>query len=390
MSRPPLPGGALAQSGAQAGAYTNVPPAAAADPLKPRALASSQSWNGVVQTADGRLFVSFPRILNAAGPSLAVVGSDNGLTPYPDAAWNTVPATDKKTPADAATDPGPSFISIDAIRLAPDGAIWAVDAGLPGFGKPAVPGGARLVRIDLATNMVTRVLTLPAAVLQPKSMIGDIRFNGDQAYVTDAGAPGLIVLDLKSGQFRRVLDKDRALTAQRPIMVDGETMRGPDGKPVMIHADRIEVTPDGGFLYIQPLCGPMSRIPTALLNDPRVPPATLSGAVEFWYDTPAVGGTAIAPDGTLYLNDVEHDRVLSLSPDRVLSVLLQDPRLHWADAPFLAPNGTLLLPVSQLDRAAPFHHGHSQIRFPVGLYSIRPADLKAPATPAPAPAASPH
>jgi len=362
------------------------------DRLVLRAQSKQMVWNGVVVAPDGRVFVVFPRAANTTGPSLAQVAADSSLTPYPDAAWNANAPTDAKPPAAGsmpAPGPGSVFVGLNAIHLAPDGALWAVDTGSPAFGKPAGPDAIRLIRIDLATNQVTRVLTLPQEVLRPKSMIDDIRFNGGHAYISDAGAPGLIVLDLASGGFRRVLDHDPALTAQQPIVVDGDVVKGPDGKPAMIHADQLEVTPDGRYLYIQPLSGPMSRVATALLDDPQTSPKTLSHAIAFWYDTPALGGTAIAPDGTLYLNDLETDSILSLSPDRKLTRLIHDPRLHWADAPFLAQDGTLTVPVPQLDRASPFHRGHSQIQFPVALYTLKPSELAADAAKADARPAMP-
>ena len=114
----------------------------------------------------------------------------------------------------------------------------------------------------------------------------------------------------------------------------------------------------------------MFRVPTALLDDAKASPQAVAAGVEFWYDTPALGGTAIDADGTLYLDDLEQDRVLSLTPGRALATVLRDPRLHWADAPFLR-DGTLTLPVAQLDRCAPFHHGKSQVQFPVELLALR-------------------
>ncbi len=381
---------AASVSSARAAEPATAPPPPAA-PLVERASSTQQVWNGVVSAPDGRLFVVLPRLANPAGPSLALVDADNHLLPFPDAAWNDTsqlvarpsrpqpsgPPPVAPQPAVPPPDgPGPVFVGLNAIRLAPDGALWAVDTGVPGPGKPPVANGARLIRIDLATNQVTRILVVPADALRPKSMIDDIRFNGDHAYVTDAGAPGLLVVDLRTGTVRRVLDRDPALTAQRPIVVDGEVLKGPDNKPVMINADQLEVSPDGRHLYVQPLCGPMSRIDTALLDDPQTSPRALSAGVSFWYDTPALGGTAIAPDGTLYLNDLENDSILSLSPDRMLLQLIRDPRLHWADAPFLSPKGTLFVPVSQLDRAALFHHGHAQIQFPVSIFTLDPQTLE--------------
>ena len=344
-------------------------PATAADPLTLIGSNDHLAWNGVAIAPDGRIFVEFPRITGAPGPSLAVLGHDDSLTPYPGGAWNEWSSTGK-------ADPAQGFVGLNAVHLAPDNSLWAVDTGAPGFGRQPLPGAAKLVRMDLASNTVTRVYVLPPEVLQPKSMIDDVRFHGGLAYITDAGSPGLIVLDLANGSARRLLDHDPSTTAQRPIVVDGETLKGPDNHPVMIHADQLEVTPDGAYLYYQPLCGPLYRIPTALLDDPKASPQAVAAGVQFWYDTPALGGTAIGPDGTLYLDDVENDSVLRLDPDRVLATIIHDPRLHWADAPVLR-DGVLTLPVPQLDRAAPFHHGHSQIQYPVRLFALRVAAAQA-------------
>jgi hypothetical protein len=364
-----------------------------AAPLTVVAQSGKAVWNAVVQAPDGRLFVAMPRLANPDGISVATVAADGSLAPYPDAGWNRPPSQQRTAGPGKTTQsdngPGPLFVGVNALHLAPDGALWVVDTGSPGFGKPMLPHAARLIRIDLATNQVTRILTLPDAVLRPKSMIDDIRFNGDHAYITDAGAPGLVVLDLGSDTFRRVLDQAPGLTASRPIVVDGQVLRGPDGKPVMINADQLEVTPDGLALLVQPLCGPMSRIATALLDDPDAAPARVAAGLTFWYDTPALGGTAILRDGTLLLNDLETNSVLALSPDRVETQLITDPRLHWADAPFLSPAGKLLLPVPQLDRAAPFHQNKSQIRLPVMLYALDAGALLRSAAGAPAGTRSP-
>ncbi len=338
--------------------------AAAADRLGSVGHSDKLVWNGVVVARDRRIFVMFPRVCGNPGPSLATLDGHGDAVAYPGAGWNDWTAGDGKA------DPTHGFVGLSAIRLAPDDSLWVVDSGVPGFGRAPLPGATKLLRIDLASNQVTRTYVLPPDVLRPKSMIDDVRFNGGDAYLADAGAPGLIVLDLAGGGARRVLDHDPSTTAQRPTVVDGEVLRGPDNKPVMIHADRLEVSPDGRYLYYQPLPGPMSRVPTALLDDARASPQAVAAGVEFWYDTPALGGTAMDADGTLYLNDLEQDRVLSLTPGRVLGTVLRDARLHWAGGSFLR-DGTLTLTVPQLDRCAPFHHGKAQLRFPVELLALR-------------------
>ncbi|WP_428392449.1 L-dopachrome tautomerase-related protein [Lichenicoccus sp.] len=347
--------------------------AAAPDRLRSIAQTDRLAWSGVARSDDGRTFVVFSRLAGNPGPSLAVIGNDGKPQPFPGGGWN-----DWSAAADKA-DPAKVFVGLSAIRLGPDHSLWVLDSGVADRGR-ALAGAAKLVRIDLVHDSVARTIVLPADVLRPKSRVADFCLHGTTAYIADAGAPGLIVLDLTTGAARRVLDGTPSMTARRPVTVDGETLRGADGKPVMIDVDNLDLSPDGKFLYYQPLSGPMSRIATSLLDDPKATPQALTAGVEFWYDTPALGGSAIAPDGTLYLDDVENDSVLSLSPDRALRTVISDPRLHWPAAPFLR-DGVLTIPVSQFDRAGLFHHGHSRIAHPVELFELRVASAPAAASP---------
>ena len=69
------------------------------------------------------------------------------------------------------------------------------DTGAPEFGGAPLPGGAKLVRIDLANGRVLRVYPFAADVATPKSYVDDVRFHGRQAYLTDAGKPGLTLFN---------------------------------------------------------------------------------------------------------------------------------------------------------------------------------------------------
>lgn len=326
------------------------------------ATTNAMIWNAVA--VDGsRVFVAGPRWAGGTGPQLAIVTSAGRVTPYPDAGWNNW---------QAGKDPAKAFVNINAIHLDRAGGLWVVDTGSPQFGGDPLPAGAKLVRIVLATNKVDRVIPLGAELALPGSYIDDIRFNGDHAYLTDAGKPGLLVLDLASGHARRVLDGHPAAIARegRPIVVAGDTVRAPDGTPLKVNSDPLEVSADGKWLHFGPLEGPWSKISTALLDDPTVSAEDLSRAVEPWIDLPPVGGTALAPDGSLYFADLASSSVKRRHPDGQIETLISDPVLHWVDAPFLADDGRLWLPVPQMDRAPLFHGGRSAVRWPIALYYL--------------------
>jgi sugar lactone lactonase YvrE len=330
------------------------------DPLISIAQEHHAIWNGVTVSHEGRIFVNYPAL--SPRPILAVgeVGVDGSLRPYPGGEWN------QWLPGKPV---GHAFVGTNAVCVGPDGDLWVVDTGSPSFGAETLPGAPKIVRIDLKQNLVRRIYPLGPETAQPKSYVDDIRFHGPLAYLTDAGVPGLIVLDLNTGRARRVLDHDKSTTGTRPIIVDGETLYGLDGRPVILHTDQMEVSPDGKWFYFQPLSGPMYRIETRFLDDESIPAEVLARHAELFYETGSLGGTAIDDEGNLYLEELGDNSIVRLTPDRKATTIYQDPRLHWVDAPWIH-DGWLYLPQAQIDRAAQFHAGKSRIEWPLHLYKL--------------------
>ncbi|MFG1869421.1 SMP-30/gluconolactonase/LRE family protein [Micromonospora arborensis] len=317
-----------------------------------------------VTTLRGRVFLSYP---SADRPGAQVVEAlpDGRRVPYPDAAWNR-----------ADQPPSGTFVHVNGLRAGPDGRLWIVDSGSPQIGGAQVPGGARLIAVDPDDDHVERVYHLDGAV-HPGSYVDDVRFNGRVAYVSDAGAAGLIVLDLDSGRSRRVLDGHPS-TAGGPVVADGRVLRDPDGAEVRLHVDQLEVSPDGRWLCYQPASGGMSRIATRWLDDPSVSADELARRVERWCDTPSTGGTAIDATGTIYLSDLERRRVLVLAPDRSVRTLVADPRLAWVDAMWLDADARLWMPAAQLHLTAGLNGGVAAVEYPVQIYRM-PVEIGPPA-----------
>ncbi|MFE1603013.1 SMP-30/gluconolactonase/LRE family protein [Methylobacterium sp. ID0610] len=316
--------------------------------------------NGVAVTPEGRIFAALARIDGSAGPRVVEI-RDGRPVPFPDEGWNTW--------AEGA-DPTRTLVWVNSLRIGPDGDLWLVDTGSPGFGRSMRPGGCKLVQVDVVGARVRRAIPLDGLVT-PTSFIDDVRFNGSLAYLTDAGAPALVVLDLATGRGRRVLEGHASVTAARPISAEGRIVRGPDGVPVLVHADQLEVSPDGAVLYYQSCTGPLWRVPTRLLDDPGTAPASLAASVAIVADTPPTGGTAIAADGTLFVSDTDAQRILRIAPDGTASTLIQDPRLLWVDAMWIDAGGKLWMPAAQLNRLALFQEGRSRVRFPVEVYTLQ-------------------
>ncbi len=316
---------------------------------------------GVAISPNGRMFVPLSHIDGSEGPQV-IEWVDGKPQPYPDANMNSWKTGD---------DPATHFVHVNALRVGTGGlSLWLVDTGSPDIGKPKVPKGPKIVKIDLATNKVVRTYPLDA-VTNEKSYVDDIRFHGSTAYITDAGSPGVIVLDLGTGAARRVLDDDPSTTAQRPVTADDHVLRGPDGNPVKVHADQLEVSPDGRFFFYQPASGPMSRVATRYLDDPKLNTTQLAKHITTYSRTGSTGGTAIDAAGIIYCSDTNKHRIMTIDTEGHQSILVQDPRLLWVDAMWIDGQGYLYLPAAQLDRMAPFNGGVSKLKLPISIYKMK-------------------
>lgn len=219
---------------------------------------SQEIITGVTTTASGRVFFEYPHLDGTSGTRIGELGKDDKVTSFPNAAWNDW-APGRPTEH--------TFVRTNSMRIGPDGLLWVVDTGTPQFGAKIIHGGVKLVSIDLKHNQVARVYPLDECT-HDDSFVDDVRFNGHYAFLTDAGSPALIVLDLTTGKVRRVLENDASTTAQRPVIASASALHTADGQEVKIHADQLEVSPDGDYLYYQALTGPMYRIETRYLQAP--------------------------------------------------------------------------------------------------------------------------
>ena len=319
-------------------------------------LRTDPNTNGVATTRDGRVFVGHPTAKPGQPRVTEWVGGRE--RPFPPGKWNAYKPGD---------DAAKGFVLVNSLRIGPDGSLWLVDVGAPAIGKPNLPGGPKLVQVDLTTNRVKRVYLVSA--IKPRTGIDDVRFNGREAYLSDAGAPGLIVLDLVTGRSRRVLDGHPSMTDAKDLRAEGKVLRDPSGKPIRIHADQMEVTADGGTLYYQACSGPMYKIPTRwLAND--VSDAQRARHIRPFAPTRTTGGTAIDARGNVYVSDVEGKQIVRYTPAGRRRVVVRDPRLIWPDALWIDDGGNLLIPAAQMNRTAGENGGKERTVFPVEVYKL--------------------
>ncbi len=301
---------------------------------------------GVAVSPTGRIFVNFPRWEEDVAISVAEVGADGKLTPFPDATWNSYR---NASPADA----GQRFVCVQSVTCDPQGSLWVLDPAAPALALE-VAGGPKLVRIDLAQNRVTRIYAFDERVAPQGSYLNDIRFtpDGQRAVITNSGQPGcLIVLDVTTGKARRVLDGHPSTQFQQGLVVnaDGKKLLRLDGQTAQFSADGIALDNPGEYAYWQATTGTtMFRAPVQALFDEKLTAAQLGAAVEIYAHTFIADGYWMSRAGAFYLTSCEDNTVKQLMPDRSFTVVAKDSRLDWPDSMAEGPDGSIYVTGSHI------------------------------------------
>ena len=321
---------------------------------------------GVTVSKAGRLFVNFPRWSDQYLNAVVEVMKDGSVKPYPDEAWNR---WDNK-PATAAMQ----FVCVQSVVVDDQDALWVVDPAAPLMGS-VVPGGAKLVRIDLAANQVTRVYNFGADVAKQNSYLNDIRIDTKRntAYMTDSGAGGLVVVDLKSGSAHRALDGHSSTKAEAgvSISVNGKPVVGADGKVPQIAADGIALSSDGGYLYFQALTGAtLYRVKTSALRENGA--ANAGAAVEKVAKTFPADGLWMDAQDRLYLSNLNESAVYRMAKGGALEKVAADARLEWPDTFSQGPDGAIYITASHINEGPQFNHGKSTRTRPYAVFKFLP------------------
>ena len=251
--------------------------------------------------------------------------------------------------------------------------------------RPGLPGGAKLVGVDLHDRHGVQTIPFPPEVALKTTYLNDVRFDlrrgkAGVAYITDsrAGPNGIIVVDLDSGAL--------LAAAERPPVHEGRTRtscrssraspswsapRAASRTPYELGSDGIAISDDGKHLYYCPLSSrQLYRVPTDALADPHATDADVAATVENLGFKPMADGLESDDKGRLYGGDLEHNAIWRRNPDGTYRTLAQGTDLNWIDTLSVASDRHLYATANQLDRLAPFHEGQDLRRKPYLLVRL--------------------
>jgi len=322
---------------------------------------------GVGISHKGRIFMTFPKKKNDQNYSYdyALAELVNGQrVPYPNALWNQWDSTQAAS----------RFVNVQAAVVDADDNLWVLDPSNPDD-QPPVIAGIKLLKINLTTNKVERIYRFED-LPRERTGLNDVRIDTRRqlAYISDPVLAALVVLDLRTGKSRIVLQGDKS-TATEPgfvLRLDGKEVKDKTGKPFSSNVNGIALTHDFKYLYYRAINQTkLYRIGTEYLANPALPTTELASHVEVVGETGVSHGMLADAQGNIYLSDSPNYAIRRVTPAGRFETLVHDPRLSWPDTFALGPDGYLYLTATQINRAPKWNNGESKVEYPFRLYRLK-------------------
>ncbi|WBL24440.1 L-dopachrome tautomerase-related protein [Zunongwangia sp. HGR-M22] len=326
---------------------------------------------GLSVSSDNRVFVSFPYREGKPYKYGLTEIIEGKTVPYPNKAWNTHAGNEKKR-----------FVKVQDLYVDANDMLWILDSkpssggSIFGDDGKAEAGKFKLLKINLKTDEFEHVYYFED-LDKTVSGLNDIRIDTDKqlGYLSDPGQAAVVILDLKTGNTRTVLQNIEATKANPEVVLTyhGKEMRNKDGKPFSSNVNGIALTSDNKYFYFKPINKlNLYRIETKFLADASLSERELEAKVEDLGKVGITHGLIADQKGNVYLTNSVDYSVKYVSPkDGKVHTLVQDSRLLWPDSLGIGSDGFLYFSCSQLQRQSFWNDGESNVEFPYQIFRVK-------------------
>jgi sugar lactone lactonase YvrE len=322
--------------------------------------------SGVTISKSERMFVNFPRWVDEPDPSVAEVASDGSLVPYPNKSLNQW----DKAPGDSARD---HFVCVQSVVVDDDDFLWILDPASPAF-QGVVSGGAKLVKVNLATNEVERIYHFDDENAPAKSYLNDVRFAREFAFMSDSGLGAIVVVNLKTGKVRRLLETHPSTKAEPGVepVIGGRPWKFADNTTPQIHSDGIAIDPKREYVYYKALTGrTLYRVAISALLDESLSPEALGKYVECVAVTEPTDGLEFDAKGNLYMTALEADAIKVLRPNGQYEFFARAVDFLWPDTIAMSQHGDLVFSSTQFHLMPAFNGGVDKRTQPYKVFRLK-------------------
>jgi sugar lactone lactonase YvrE len=323
----------------------------------------TQGPGNIAVTPSGRIILSQHQFYS---PDYRVVEllKDGRTIPFPNERWARAPGAN-----------GLGLNSVLGLRSDRNGVVWMLDNG------GDVP---RVVAWDTRANKLHRIIPITNPANRPGSFHNDLAvdtLNGN-LFLADFGGdrgPALVVVDLKTGKARRVLEGHPSVQAEDiETIIEGRApvQKQADGslKAARVGVNPITIDAKSEWVYYGAMhSDDLWRVRTRDLRDQSLSPEELGRRVQRYGSKAPSDGISIDAAGNVYVTDITRKAIGVTGPQGSYRILLQDDvYLAWPDGISAGSDGWMYATVNKLNRSAPLNGGENRSQPPYYVVRFKP------------------
>jgi sugar lactone lactonase YvrE len=265
--------------------------------------------------------------------------------------------------------------SVLGIRSDRDGVVWMLDNG----GK--VP---RVIAWNTKANKLHRIVPIPAPATRPGSFHNDLAVDAVHGtlFLADFGGdrgPAIVVVNLKTGKARRVLEGHSSVQAEEiKTIIEGRepVQKQDDGtvKAARVGLNPITIDASAEWIYYGAMhSDDLWRIRTEDLRNDKLSSEELASRVQRHGSKAPSDGISIDGAGNVYVTDITRKAIGVTSANGSYSILAQsNEHLAWPDGISAGPDGWMYATVNKLNRSAQLSGGENRSTPPYYVVRFKP------------------
>jgi sugar lactone lactonase YvrE len=295
---------------------------------------------------DGRKFLS---VHGFYGQPVKIVElfNDGSVKPYPSEAWASKPDENQI-----------GLYDVLGLNVDQNGVLWMLDTSSDDH-------AGRLVGWNTRSETLEKIIYIAKPMITPGSFLNDLAIDSKHGkiYLADTASnnrAAIVVVDIKTGQARRVLEGSEFTQAEDVDMTIEGRVITLGGQPARLGVNPITIDVDSNWLYFGAMSGTaIYRVNTDDLVDLTLDTDALEDKMQRYGDKSLSDGITIDGGGNVYVTSVTQGAIEVTDSTGNSRTLYKDQRIVWPDGFAYGPDDYIYFTVNELHRSAVLNGGEN-------------------------------
>jgi sugar lactone lactonase YvrE len=295
---------------------------------------------------DGRKFLS---VHGFYGQPVKIVElfNDGSVKPYPSEAWASNPDENQI-----------GFYDVLGLNVDQNGVLWMLDTS-------GDDHAGRLVGWNTRSETLEKIIYIAMPLINAGSFLNDLAIDNKHGkiYLADTASnnrAAIVVVDIKTGQARRVLEGSEYTQAEDVDMIIEGRVITLGGQPARLGVNPITIDVDSNWLYFGAMSGSaIYRVKTDDLVDLSLDMDALEDKIQRYGDKSLSDGITIDGGGNVYVTSVTQGAIEVTDSTGNSRTLYKDQRIVWPDGFAYGPDDYIYFTVNELHRSAVLNGGEN-------------------------------